>query len=159
MTDPQLPNKELDLELAHRIHDHLKWDKRVSSADFDVEVENRGVIISGYVDTAFKKRAALEVVSDTEGVWSIEDRIMVPSEYFRSDDEIRTILSTQIAEMLKIGGEHIEIEVLDAIVVLHGQVFRPRLKAMAASAAWELSGVRDVQNLIEIRGEVPASLG
>lgn len=150
MGNTLLLKNQIDSDLARRIRDRLKWDKRVSSADIDIVVKDCAVIISGFVDTAFKKNAAIEVVSDTQNVWSIEDRIVVPADYFRSDDEIKHILMKQVAEMIKIGGEHIEVEVVDSVVTLRGEVFRPRLKAMAVASAWELSGVRDVLNLISI---------
>ncbi|MGE5087457.1 MAG: BON domain-containing protein [Bacillota bacterium] len=137
-------------ELAAKIMERLKWDKRVSPADFDVVVRGSAVIISGFVDTSFKRQAALELVSDIEGVWSIEDRIVVPAEYYRTDDELKKILNRELDEMIKIGGEHIELDVIDGVVKLQGEVFRPRLKALAVGLAWELSGVRDVVNDIQI---------
>lgn len=150
MTSLQMKN-QCDNALLRIIKDRIKWDKRVSAADLDIVVQGGVVILSGYVDTSYKKNAALEVVSETEGVWSIEDRIVVPSDYFRSDEEILKILLAQIDEIVKIGGEHIEVDVVDGIVKLEGEVFRPRLKAMAVALAWELSGVRDVLNFIEIK--------
>jgi len=137
-------------ELAAKIMERIKWDKRVSPADFDVVVRGSAVIISGFVDTSYKRQAALELISDIEGVWSIEDRIVVPSEYYRTDDELKKILTRELDEMIKIGGEHIELDVVGGIVKLEGEVFRPRLKALAVGLAWELSGVRDVVNNIQI---------
>ena len=137
-------------ELSRIIREKIKWDKRVSLADLDILVQGDKVIVTGYVDTSYKKNAALEVISETEGVWSIEDRIAVPSDYYRSDEEIIKILKDQVDDIVKIGGEHIEIEVNDGVVKLEGEVFRPRLKAMAVACAWELSGVKDVLNFIEI---------
>lgn len=146
----QLERNQLDTELATKIRDRIKWDKRVSIADLDVVVRGSVVIVNGYVDTSCKKNAALDVISNTEGVWSIEDRIVVPADYYRSDEEIAKILGPELAEMVKIGGEHIEVAVTDGVVKFEGEVYRPRLKAMAVSSAWELSGVRDVFNFIEI---------
>ncbi|WP_374075968.1 BON domain-containing protein [Bdellovibrio bacteriovorus] len=146
-----LKKNQVDSELARRIRDRIKWDKRVSIADLDVVVRGGVVIVSGFVDTSYKKNAALEAISDTEGVWAVEDRIVVPVDYYRTDEEITKILESQLAEMIKIGGEHIEVDVIDGIVKLEGEVFRPRLKAMAVASAWELSGVRDVLNFIEIK--------
>ncbi|WP_347358712.1 BON domain-containing protein [Bdellovibrio sp.] len=146
-----LLKNQIDSELGRKICDRIKWDKRVSAADLDVVVRGNLVIVSGFVDTSYKKNAALEVISDTEGVWAVEDRIVVPTDYYRSDEEILRILEAQMTEMIKIGGEHVEVEVVDGIVKLHGEVFRPRLKALAVAAAWELSGVQDVLNFIEIR--------
>ncbi|MNY55366.1 BON domain protein [compost metagenome] len=82
-------------------------------------------------------------------------------DYYRTDDEIKQILLSELAELVKIGGEHIEVEVVDGIVKLEGEVYRPRLKASAVGSAWELSGVRDVLNFIEIRdppNRIPVSL-
>ncbi|UXR64085.1 BON domain-containing protein [Bdellovibrio bacteriovorus] len=146
-----LLKNQIDSELGRKIRDRIKWDKRVSAADLDVVVRGNLVIVSGFVDTSYKKNAALEVISDTEGVWAVEDRIVVPTDYYRSDEEILRILETQMADMIKIGGEHVEVEVVDGVVRLQGEVFRPRLKALAVAAAWELSGVLDVLNFIEIK--------
>ena len=137
-------------ELAAKIMERIKWDKRVSPADFDVVVRGSAVIIYGFVDTSFKRQAALELISDIEGVWSIEDRIIVPAEYYRTDDELKKILNAELDGMIKIGGEHIELDVVEGVVTLQGEVFRPRLKALAVGLAWELSGVRDVLNNIQI---------
>ena len=142
---------QIDNDLGRILCDRIKWDKRVSLADLDIVVRGGVVIVSGFVDTSYKKNAALEVISQTEGVWSLEDRIVVPGDYRRSDEEITKILESQVAEMIKIGGEHIEVDVVYGIVKLEGEVFRPRLKAMAVASAWELSGVRDVLNFIEIK--------
>lgn len=140
----------MDNALRRLINDRIKWDKRVSLADLNVSVEGGVVTVSGSVDTSFKKNAALEIITTTEGVWKIEDKIIVPGDYFRSDEEIEEILVGEISEMVKIGGEFIEVEVDEGIVRLSGEVLRPRLKAFAASMAWELSGVKDVFNDITV---------
>ena len=137
--------------LLHRIRERIKWDKRVSLADLDITIRGGVVIVNGFVDTSYKKNAVLEIISEMEGVWAVEDRIVVPIDYYRTDDEIAQILKTTLAELVMIGGEHVEVEVVDGIVKLEGEVFRPRMKATAVSSAWELSGVRDVLNFIEIR--------
>lgn len=137
--------------LLKRINERMKWDKRVSPADFDIIVRGGVVIVNGFVDTSYKKNAALEIISDTDGVWALEDCIVVPMDYYRTDDEIKQILISELAELVKLGGEHIEVKVVDGVVKLEGEVYRPRLKATAVGCAWELSGVRDVLNLIEIK--------
>ena len=141
----------VDRDLEQILCDRIKWDKRVSLADLNIVVRGGVVIVSGYVDTSYKKAAALEVITETEGVWSLEDRIIVPSDYVRTDDEILKIIKAGISELTMLGGEHIEVDVVEGIVKLEGEVFRPRLKAHSVALAWELSGVRDVLNFIEIR--------
>ncbi|QDK46999.1 BON domain-containing protein [Bdellovibrio sp. ZAP7] len=143
-------NKPVETDLRAKICERLKWDKRVSPADFDVIVRGCSVIVTGSCDTSYKKMAALELVSDFEGVWSIEDRIVVPSDYYRSDEELKKLILEAMEEFVMIGGEHIEVFVEDGVVTLEGEVFRPRLKALAVGSAWELSGVQDVINNIVI---------
>ncbi|WP_413576123.1 BON domain-containing protein [Bdellovibrio sp. HCB290] len=143
-------NNPIDTDLRRKICERLKWDKRVSPADFDVIVRGCAVIVTGSCDTSFKKMAALELVSDFEGVWSIEDRIVVPSDYYRSDEELKMLIEQSLEDFVKIGGEHISVFVEDGVVTLEGEVFRPRLKALAVGSAWELSGVVDVINNIMI---------
>lgn len=46
--------------------------------------------------------------------------------------------------------EQISVEVVDGFVKLEGVVHSPRQKAHAAGIVWELSGVADCMNLIEI---------
>lgn len=139
-----------DLETVQRIKERITWDKRVSLSDLNITMKNGTVVLNGYVDTSYKKQAAYDIVTSTEGVWSVENHIVVPSDYFRTDDEIKKIVEAQITDIIKLGGEHIEVEVIDGIVKLEGEVFRPRLKALASSIAWELSGVRDCLNFIDI---------
>lgn len=156
-----LQKNQSDSELARKIRDRIKWDKRVSIADLEIEVQGGEVIVRGNVDCAYKKNAALESISETEGVWNIDDQIDVPSDFLRSDKEIIKLIKSQIQEMIMLDGEHIEFECEDGVVKLQGEVFRPRLKAMAAACAWELSGVRDVNNFIELKSppqRVPLSV-
>lgn len=143
--------RETDDNLSRILCERLKWDKRVSLSDLYLTVSGGVVQIKGYVDTTFKKYAAIEVISQTEGVWYVDDQIVVPCDYLRSDEEIKTILMKQIKEIVMIAGEHIEVTVQDSVVRLEGEVLRPRLKALAVANAWELSGVKDVRNLIEIK--------
>lgn len=143
--------RETDDNLTRILCERLKWDKRVSLSDLFLTVSGGVVQIKGYVDTAYKKYAAIEVISQTEGVWSIDDQIVVPGDYLRSDEEIDSILKKQLKEVVMIAGEHIEVIVHDGVVRLVGEVLRPRLKALAVANAWELSGVKDVRNLIEIK--------
>lgn len=137
-------------EVIQRIRDRIKWDKRVSLADLDIVSRNGVIILNGFVDSTYKKNAALDIVSSTEGVWSVENHIVVPMDYFRTDGEIKKVLEKQLQDLNKLSGEHVEVEVLEGVVKLEGEVFRPRLKAMADSMVWELSGVRDCLNFIEI---------
>lgn len=139
-----------NVEILNQIKNRIKWDKRVSLADLSFSMRGEVLVVAGFVDTSYKKHAVLEIVNSIPGLFAIEDRIVVPADYFRTDEELEKIIRDQLCEVLKLGGEHIEVDVVDGVVKLEGEVFRPRLKAMASGIAWELSGVRDCLNFIEI---------
>lgn len=139
-----------DQQLLQKLRSRIKWDKRVSLADVDVVVKSGVVTLNGFVDSSYKRHAVLEIISATEGVWSVDDRLVVPEDYYRTDEELKKLIKDSIGSILKLGGEHIEIDVVDSVVKFEGVVYRPRLKALASGIAWELSGVRDCFNFIEI---------
>ena len=145
-----LQQQEQSSEILSLIKNRIKWDKRVSLADLNLTLRNGVLTLAGFVDTSYKKNAVLEIVSSITGLVAVEDRIVVPADYYRADDELQKLISDQLKDVLKLGGEHIEVDVVDGVVKLEGEVFRPRLKALASGIAWELSGVRDCLNFIEI---------
>lgn len=141
-------------QVVKSIRNRMKWDIRVSRSDVEVFCEEPGeVIVRGEVDSAFRKQAVMEIVESNHGVIRIVDQVQIRPEFKRSDDELRLILCTAIQD-LKFGiGEWIDVSVTGGVVRYSGVVFRPRLKAAAAKAAWELSGVLDCQNEILVKPE------
>jgi len=144
-------SKKHDYFLEKILRDRLMWDKRVSIHDVNVHVESGHVILSGKVDAEVKKKAALEDIKTTEGVWDVEDRLEIDMGMQRSDEEIRIILVEVMSHLWLKPGEKVVASVYDGIVYLEGIAFRRRVKALADSLAWELSCVRDVYNLIQLK--------
>ena len=85
--------------LKRLLRDKLTWDKRVSAYDVHIEVQAGEVVLNGTVDTAEKKRAALEVIKTTEGVWSVRDQIIVDSGMCRTDKELHDILEQGLSHL------------------------------------------------------------
>jgi hyperosmotically inducible protein len=144
-----------DLALQRMIYDHLNWDKRVSPFDIQVEVVEGNVILSGIVDAHYKKKAAYELIESLEGVWEIENRIQVDTHMYRTDEHIKEILLSELRRLSLKPGENVTVNVQDGVVRLEGIVYRRRIKAYADEAAWELSCVKDVLNLITLKEPIP----
>jgi hyperosmotically inducible protein len=142
--------KIADQVILNRIQERIRWDKRVSEADVQVLIGHGDVILIGVVDSQTKKDAAYQIVITTAGVEGVENQIVVYRKDFRDDGEIRHILHEQLAAIGLEVKEHVFIDVVDGVVKLEGMVFSSAAKARAVSVAWELSGVRDCINLIEI---------
>lgn len=139
-----------DKLIARRVRDRIQWDKRVSKSDLAVKVANGILVLDGTVDSRYKERAAIEVAESTEGVDTVINRISVPTSFRRSDDEIKNILETEVKSMGLEPDEIIAVAAQDGVVFLTGRVFDSRRKARAAGFTWELSGVKDCHNEIQI---------
>ncbi len=158
MQSKKLSTLSPDDYLKRLLRDRLTWDKRVSAYDVHIEVKEGEVTLNGTVDSSEKKRAALEVIKTTEGVWNVHDQIIVDTGMCRTDKELHDILVQVLSHLRLRPGEDIKVLVNDGAVCLDGTVQRSRLKALADSLAWELSCVKDVFNLIQIKKDPPNSV-
>lgn len=146
-----------DQDLLERIQSRIRWDIRVSNSDVSIRVREGEVILHGYFDKPYRHSAAVSVITTTEGVRIFKDESQVIDDYYRTDKELEILISKQILSLLFLPGEWIDVDVCDGVVKLEGLVFRPRFKAFAARASWELSGIKDCINLIDLR-ESPEAL-
>ncbi|MBK7963841.1 MAG: BON domain-containing protein [Bdellovibrionales bacterium] len=137
--------------LLERIQNRIRWDIRVSNSDVSIKVKNGVVTLNGYFDKPYRHAAAVSVIKTTEGVVELKDQSQVVDDYCRTDKELETLISKQILTLPLLPGEWIDVDVCDGVVKLEGLVFRPRLKAFAARASWELSGIKDCINLIGLK--------
>jgi osmotically-inducible protein OsmY len=140
-----------DSSLIKTIRDRIKGDIRVNNLDIEITVQNGSVILAGDFDKFYRREAAIEIIRSTEGVTELIDESAVITEYFRSDGDLKTLIEKQIQSLPLSSGEWINVSVNDGIVKLDGIVFKPQLKAFAASDSWGLSGIQDCINLIEVR--------
>ncbi len=146
----KLPIVPEDRVLLKRIQERIRWDKRLSPADVHVAIDHGYVTLWGSVDSEFRRKAADEVVWSTDGILSLDDRVVASGEFFRSDTEIKALIEEQLRLLTFLDGERITVAVVDGIVKLEGEVYRLRLKGFASGAVFELSGVKDCLNMIEL---------
>lgn len=61
-----------------RVYSRLRWDKDIATMDFEVDVEEEGVVtLRGELDSAQAKRKAVELAEDTVGVQRVIDDLSV----------------------------------------------------------------------------------
>jgi len=75
-----------------------------------------------------------------------------PVGYQRSDDRIRELVCESLTEDDQIDASQIEVAVNRGEVALSGSVDDRRAKRDAEDCAWSVTGVRDVQNQLRVRG-------
>ena len=76
-----------------------------------------------------------------------------PSGYQRSDERIREDVNERLTEHGWLDATHIQVEVRQGIVTLQGSVSDRRTKRMAEDAVEDISGVKDVQNQLQVKME------
>jgi hyperosmotically inducible periplasmic protein len=139
-----------DDNLFKKIKQRILWDIRVSNQDVSLKVRHGQVILYGYFDKSYRHEAVVSLINSTDGVKQFIDNSQVLRDYYRTDKEIEKLLAKQILNLPLLENEWINIHVKRGVVQLHGQVTKPELKAFAARTSWELSGVQDCQNLIQL---------
>lgn len=151
-------NKTEDQKLLERIQNRIRWDIRVSNSDVSINVKTGVVTLNGYFDKPYRHGAAVSVITTTEGVVELRDESQVVDNFYRTDKELEILISKQTLALPFLPREWIDVDVCDGVVKLEGLVFRSRLKAFAARASWELSGVNDCINLISLK-KPPEEIG
>jgi hyperosmotically inducible periplasmic protein len=140
-----------DKRLEERINDRIRWDIRVSEADVLVKIHGGKVSLYGYFDKTFRHQAVVDIIVNMEGVAKFKDLSQVVSDYYRGDKEIDSLIAKQLANHHFLKGEWIEAKTADGVVKLEGEVYRSEMKAFASKCCWELSGVQDCINLIQLK--------
>jgi hyperosmotically inducible protein len=139
-----------DEVLLRRLHERIRWDIRVSNSDIVLKVKEGVVHLYGYFDKPYRHSAAMGVVAATEGVFDLIDHSCVLADYYRSDKELDTLIKKQISSWKFLPGEWVSVAVVDGVAKLDGKLCRPRFKAFAGQAVWQLSGIKDCINMIEL---------
>ena len=139
-----------DIALSKRVQDRISWDKRISNVDVHVLSHSGQVTLIGKVDSIFKKTAAMEIVKNTKGVTRVINQLEIPTVFHREDAEIKNLIDFRLKNIGLSGNEIVTVKVSSGVVRLEGVVTSLRKKAQASGIVWELSGVRDCMNLVQI---------
>lgn len=141
-----------DKILRDAVVKELESDPEVSAKHISVTAIDGAIILRGHVARDHDKHAAVRAVERVRAVRAVADDIEVrpPSLHERADDEIAEQIAhlrswhTQIPDS-------VSAQVRDGRVILHGQAESTAERDAAESAVRPLTGVRVVDNLIEVR--------
>jgi osmotically-inducible protein OsmY len=140
-----------DSKLMEVLNEKIRWDLRLSKLDLLIKVKNGAVTLYGGFDKTYRKKAAINIITTTQGVLQFIDKSEVSPNYSRTDEELKKLVDKQLHALQFLMDEWIQAKVTNGVIEFHGHVFRSRLKAAAARIAWSLSGVTDCINLIQIK--------
>jgi len=145
--------KKTDAEIQQDVLRELKWDTRVDETDVGVSVDKGVVTLSGTVSSWGKRHAAAEAAHRLRGVLDVANDIVVkaPGTPGRTDTEIAHAVRNALAWDVFVPDTRIRSTVSDGVVTLEGDVDTWTQHEDAEKAIRNLSGVRTVMNLIEVK--------
>ena len=150
-----------DEQIQHDVLAELKWDTRVLPNEIGVSVKDGVVILTGHVDSFYKKRAAEQAAQRVRGVKVVasEIEIKLPSTSERTDEEIAAAAARAIESNALLDNTKLHMTVSQGWVTVSGEVEWNFQNDDAERLLRQLWGVKGVTNLITVETRpTPAEL-
>jgi hyperosmotically inducible periplasmic protein len=146
-----------DSAITTIVKSKLAVDNETSSANINVDTKGGVVTLTGIVTTQANKDQAERIARDTEGVTRVINNITVET-YGEHNGEVAGMSASDLAILSKIKTRYVaedvtgaRVEVKDGMVTLKGNVENAQIRARAENIARATSGVKGINNLIEVR--------
>jgi hyperosmotically inducible periplasmic protein len=143
-----------DSAITAIVKSKLAVDNETSSANIKVDTKGGVVTLTGVVTTQANKEQAERIAMNTESVTRVINNITV-----ETDDEYAGagMSASDLAILSKIKTRYVaedvigaKVEVRDGVVTLTGNVENPQIRVRAENIARATSGVKSVNNMIEV---------
>jgi osmotically-inducible protein OsmY len=150
--------KKDDEEIEDAVERAFLYDPRVNMFKIDVSSSARMVTLSGVVDNLKAKRAAEMDAKNTVGVWKVKNNIKVRpmGVDLPVDNTIENRVEKSLANDPYVSQYNIDVEVIDNVAYLDGEVNTYFEKGQADDVASKVYGVAEVENNIVIEKDYEA---
>lgn len=135
----------------------LAVDNETGSANINVDTKGGVVTLTGVVTTHGNKEQAERIARNTEGVTRVINNITVETSGSLDAVDGASMSESDLAILSRIKTRYVaegvigaKVEVKDGVVTLTGNVENSQTRVRAENIARATSGVRDVNNLIEV---------
>lgn len=148
-----------DIEIQRDVMEEIKWEPFLNASEIGVAVKNGIVTLSGMVDNYSKKASAEKAAKRVVGVKAVAEEIQVgiSPNFKKTDTEIAEAVLNALKWHTAVQEEKIKIKVEDGIVKLEGEVEWEYQRTNAKTAIENLSGVRSVINLINVKPKITST--
>lgn len=140
-----------DVDIAQAVLHTLKWNSSVDEEKISVKVEKGLVTLEGEADWNFQKVSAQKAVENLHGIRILVNNIKVKNKIANTD--IKQKIAHAFMRNAAIDSDNIEVEVIEDVIILSGNVSSWAEKRDAERIAWASPGVTEVDNRIEIVNE------
>jgi len=148
-----------DASLTASVKSALISNKATKANQINVETADGVVQLSGFVDSAAAKQAAMTTAKNVEGVKDVQNKLLI-RDANRSTGEavddgvIAAKLKAQILGKEGLGtAADVNVEVNSGVVELSGFVPTADQKVKAGDIARSINGVKDVKNNISLKAK------
>jgi osmotically-inducible protein OsmY len=114
------------------------------------EVKNSRALLVGEVDTDSLRRNAAHVLSTVPGIAGVTNRIRVRSVTPLTADEIKRRIEEALLHDAELDARGIKVRVDHSRIVLEGKVHSLAEWSEAEDLAWDIPGIEQVENHLEI---------
>lgn len=145
-----------NFDLRQDVLDELEYEPSLDAADIGVAVEDGTVTLTGHVRSYAQKRKAESIVKRVKGVHAIAQEIEVRpiGSHMTADDEIAKRAVSSLTWNSSVPKDAIQVKVENGFVSLTGKVTWYFQKSAAEKAIQNITGVKGISNLIEIKPSV-----
>ncbi len=141
-----------DTDIAHAVRHALEWDVVVPHEKIKSTVTNGLVTLEGEVDYPSESDGAARAVRNLVGVREVVNRIVVVHhDVHASTRAVRESIDRALARHAQHTARHLEVEVVDDVAVLTGQVPSWAELMAAEGAARGTPGVRKIDSRVRIQ--------
>lgn len=138
-----------DTDIALAAANALQWDTDVPDETIKVKVVNGWVTLEGHVEWYFEKAAAERTVRFLTGVKGVTNLIVLTPKV--SPTDVMKRIEDAIKRSAELDAKRIFVEAKGSKVTLRGTVRSWAEREEAERAAWAVSGVTDVEDMINIK--------
>ncbi|BCO19550.1 transporter [Alteromonas sp. KC3] len=147
----------------------LLFNGNLDSFDINTDVSNGNVVLTGKVDNSVEKKLAEELVSNIDGVKSVDNKLTVVARADMDSDmsedmeetydegtseltdaKIATVIKTRLLMDTDISGFDIDVDVENGNVTLTGDVDSDAERDLAIEIAKNASDVKDVEDNLRV---------
>lgn len=147
----------------------LLFNGNLDSFDINTDVSNGNVVLTGKVDNSVEKKLAEELVSNIDGVKSVDNKLTVVAKAEMDSDmsedmeetydegtseltdaKIATVIKTRLLMDTDISGFDIDVDVENGNVTLTGDVDSDAERDLAIEIAKNASDVKDVEDNLRV---------
>jgi hyperosmotically inducible protein len=141
-----------DAGITTAIKTELAADDEVKAYQIDVDTKEKIVTLTGTVDTARAKTRAAEIARLQKGVFQVIDNVTVTPAAPPPipDAALTAAVKTKLLADTATSGLKINIDTLDGVVTLSGDVRSQTEKDVAVRLTRETTGVREVNDRLTV---------